>query len=84
MRALLEGSSLSPELRRDVARRLIATLQLQGRVETWHVTQRLSRYWRLLHEPVTDAMYTLAAVHVAVALFVGGSWSADTGTCQCP
>jgi len=76
VRSLLEGSSLPPQLRRDVARRLAATLQLQGRVETWHVTQRLSRYWRLLHEPVTNAMYTLAVVHVAIALFVGGSWPA--------
>jgi hypothetical protein len=76
VRVLLKGSSLPAEVRREVEGRLIRTLQLQSKVETWHVTQRLSRYWRLLHEPVTNAMYTLAVVHIAITLFVGGSWSA--------
>lgn len=48
-------------------------LDLKRRLEASRVAWKLFRYWHLFHRPLASAMYVIVALHVLLAVLVGGS-----------
>jgi hypothetical protein len=73
IRRLLAGAGLPRDAERGAAATLVAQLHLARSAQAWQATQRLFKYWHLLHEPLAQAMYLIVAWHVFTAFFFGGA-----------
>lgn len=74
IRAILEGTAGSPEIRREVLDLALNEARLGVEVALLGSFQRLFRYWHVFHLPLAIVMFLILAVHVTVAVLFGYAW----------
>ncbi len=69
----LARSGLPPQVQRSAHEGLTAQLKARRNLAGWQVSAKLFRWWHLFHEPLAQAMYLIAALHILEAIIIGGA-----------